>query len=287
MRRSRARSAPWFRPSSCLRRRGRRAAVRRPYGSSGRHWVGTLFEVGRALPFVLDACSYACSTVSLLFMHAQFQEDREPETGSFRRRAAEGLSFMWRQPFLRTTAFLYGLLNFTAFGLLFCIVVIGESEGLTGGVIGLLTGVFAASVVVGSFLSPTVRRGLSVHAVLILEVWAWLGCAVFLVWPHAVVLAVGLVPVGLAVPSTDSVVNGYRIAVTPDRLLGRSESVRSAIALSAGSLAPLIAGFLLQHSTPRWTVACFTAWALGLALWATTSQALRDPPPPVPRAAAA
>ena len=77
---------------------------------------------------------------------------------------------------------------------------------------------------------------------LILEVWAWLGCAVFLLWPHAVVLAVGLVPVGLAVPSTDSVVNGYRIAVTPDRLLGRAESVRSAIALSAASLAPLAAG---------------------------------------------
>jgi MFS family permease len=149
-------------------------------------------------------------------------------------------------------------------------------------VIGLLTGVFAASVVVGSFLSRFVRSVLSVHAVLLLEVWAWLGCAVFLLWPRAVVLAVGLVPVGLAVPSTDSVVNGYRIAATPDRLLGRAESVRSAIALSAASLAPLAAGFLFQHSTPRWTVAFFTAWALGLAIWATASRALRDPPPLLP-----
>ncbi len=72
--------------------------------------------------------------------------------------------------------------------------------------------------------------------------------------------------------------NGYRIAVTPDRLLGRSESVRSAIALSAASLAPLAAGYLLQHTTPRWTVACFTAWALGLAIWATASRTLRVPP---------
>ncbi len=198
----------------------------------------------------------------------------------------KGLAFTWRQPFLRTTAFLYGLLNFTALGLLFCIVVIGQSEGLSGGVIGLLTGVFAASVVVGSFLSRFIRAALSVHAVLMLEVWAWLGCAVFLVWPHAVVLAVGLVPVGLAVPSTDSVVNGYRIAATPDRLLGRAESVRSAIALSAASIAPLVAGLLLQHTTPRWTVGCFTAWAFGLAIWATASRSLRDPPPLVPGPAA-
>jgi hypothetical protein len=248
---------------------------------------GALFEAGRALPFVVDACSYACSTASLLLMRGHFQEERGRDPASARRRAAEGLSFTWHQPFLRTTAFLYGLLNFTALGLLFCIVVIGQGEGLSGGVIGLLTGVFAASVVVGSFLSRFIRSALSVHAVLILEVWAWLGCAVFLLWPHAVVLALGLVPVGLAVPSTDSVVNGYRIAATPDRLLGRSEAVRSAIALSAASLAPLAAGLLLQHSTPRWTVACFTAWALGLAVWATLSRALREPPPLVPGAAAA
>jgi MFS family permease len=262
-------------PAAAGAQSGRTAAVR----IAGPPLGGVLFEAGRALPFLADACSYACSTISLLLMRAPFQEERPREPGSGRRGALEGLSFTWRQPFLRTTAFLYGLLNFTALGLLFCIVVIGQGEGLSGGVIGLLTGLFAASVVVGSFLSPTVRRGLSVHAVLVLEVWAWLGCAVFLFWPRAIVLAVGLVPVGLAVPSTDSVVNGYRIAATPDALLGRSESVRSAIALSAAALAPLVAGLLLQHSTPRWTVAFFTIWALGLALWATASPALRDPPP--------
>ncbi len=263
-------------PEAAGAQTGRQAAVR----IVGPPLGGALFEAGRALPFLVDACSYACSTISLLLMRVHFQEQRESEPGSLRQRAAQGLSFTWRQPFLRVTAFLYGLLNFTALGLLFCIVVIGQDQGLSGGEIGLLTGSFAASVVVGSFVAPFVRRALSVHAVLILEVWAWLGCALFLVWPNAVALAVGLVPVGLAIPSTDSVVNGYRIAMTPDRLLGRSESVRSAIALSAGSLAPLAAGILLQHTTPRWTVGFFTAWALGLAAWASASRTLRTPPPP-------
>jgi hypothetical protein len=173
-------------------------------------------------------------------------------------------------------------LNFTGPALLFCIVVIGQEQGLSGGEIGLLTAIFASSVLVGSLISPSVRRVLSVHAVLVLEVWAWLGCAVFLLWPDAVVLALGLVPVGLAVPSTDSVVNGYRIAITPDRLLGRSESVRNAIALSIGSVAPLVAGLLLQHTTPRWTIAFFTAWALALAIWGTSSKVLRVAPVRLP-----
>ena len=253
---------------------GRNAAVR----IAGPPLGGALFEAGRAVPFLVDACSYACSTVSLLLMGVRFEEDRPRESASVCARVREAVAFTWHQPFLRVTAFLYGLLNFTAPGLLFCIVVIGEAQGLSGGVIGLLTSPFAAAVLLGSLFSPAVRRVLSVRAVLLLEVWAWLGCALFLVWPNAVALAIGLVPVGLAVPSTDSVVNGYRIAVTPDRLLGRAESVRSTIALSIASLAPLVAGVLLQHSTPRWTIAFFTVWALALALWGTASRVLRVTP---------
>ncbi len=171
-------------PEAAGAQSGRTAAVR----IVGPPLGGALFEAGRALPFLVDACSYACSTISLLLMRAQFQEERELEAGHGEPACTRGPPFTWDQPFLRTTAFLYGLLNFTALGLLFCIVVIGEAEGLPGGEIGLLTGVFAASVVVGSFVSRVIRRSLSVHAVLILEVWAWLGCAVFLVWPRAVVL---------------------------------------------------------------------------------------------------
>ncbi len=185
---------------------------------------------------------------------------------------------MWHQPFLRVTAFLYGLLNFTAPGLLFCLVVIGEHQGLSGLEIGLLTAIFAVSVLVGSAVSPSLRRVLSVRAVLLLEVWAWLGCALFLVWPNAIALAIGLVPVGIAIPSTDSVVHGYRIAVTPDRLLGRSEAVRSAISLSIGSLSPLVAGLLLEHTTARWTIAFFAVWALGLAVWGSFSAGLGSYP---------
>jgi len=82
-----------------------------------------------------------------------------------------------------------------------------------------------------SFLSPLVRRLLPVRAVLLLELWTWLGCAVFLVWPSVYVLTAGILPTALAIPSTDSVVHGYRIAMTPDRLIGRAESVRSTISL--------------------------------------------------------
>jgi MFS family permease len=270
-------------PEAAGAQSGRAAAVRiigPPIG-------GSLFEVARALPFVADACSYAFSTISLLLMRANFQEEREPHGASIRERAHEGMRFIWHQPFVRVTCFLYGLLNFTAPGLLFCLVVIGQGQGLRGGALGLLTAVFAVSVLLGSLVSPSLRKVLSVRAVLLLEVWCWTACAAFLIWPSVYVLAAGLVPVGIAIPSTDSVVNGYRIAITPDRLLGRSESVRNAISLSISSLSPLVAGLLLQHTSPRWTVGVYTLWALALAVWGTRSSVLRHPPalPTVPATA--
>src|SRR5207244_7328166 len=138
--------------------------------------------------------------------------------------------------------------------------------------------VFGASLLLGSLVSPLVRRLLPVRAVLVLERWPWLGCAVFLVWPSVYVLTAGILPTALAIPSTDSVVHGYRIAMTPDRLLGRAESVRSMISLAIQPLGPLIAGVLLSTASARATIVLFAAVGLVLAVWGTLSPSIRTAP---------
>jgi hypothetical protein len=123
-----------------------------------------------------------------------------------------------------------------------------------------------------------VRRVLPVRAVLVLELWTWLGCAAFLIRPDAYVLIAGLLPTALAIPSTDSVVHGYRIAMTPDRLLGRAEAATSTIALMIAPLGPLAAGALLGAGSPRGAIGLFFAFALVLALWGTLSPSIRAAP---------
>jgi Transmembrane secretion effector len=261
-------------PAAAATQTGREAAVQ----LAGPPVGGALFGLARAAPFVVDAVSYAASSLSLLLMRTPFQERREPELSSVRARLAEGFRFLWGHPFLRTCALLFGLANFLGPGLLLALVVIGTRQGLSAGKVGLLVGAFAACLLLGSVLSPLVRRALPVRAVLVLELWTWLGCAAFLVEPDAYVLAVGMLPTALAIPSTDSVVHGYRIAMTPDRLLGRSESVRRTISLLIAPLGPLAAGALLGAVSPRATIAVFAAFALVLALWGTLSPSIRAAP---------
>jgi MFS family permease len=261
-------------PAAAAAETGRQAVVR----LAGPLLGGALFGLARALPFLVDAVSYAFSTLSLLAMRTPFQEERQPHLGSLRSRLAEGFRFVWSQPFLRTCALLFGLANFIGPGVLFALVVIGKQQGLTGGEVGALVAAFGACLLLGSLVSPVVRRLLPVRAVLVLELWTWLGCAVFLVWPNVYVLTAGLLPTALAIPSTDSVVHGYRIAMTPDRLLGRAESVRSMISLLIAPLGPLIAGVLLSAASPRAAIAVFAASGLVLAVWGTLSPSIRAAP---------
>jgi hypothetical protein len=73
-------------------------------------------------------------------------------------------------------------------------------------------------------------------------------------------------------------VDGYRIAITPDRLLGRVESARSTISLLVAPLGPLVAGFLLTEASARATIAFFATFTLALALWGTLSPSIRKAP---------
>ncbi|HVD15640.1 MAG TPA: MFS transporter [Actinomycetota bacterium] len=261
-------------PAAAGAQTGRQAAVR----LAGPPLGGALFELARALPFGVDAASYACSTVSLLAMRAPFQQQREPDRSPLRSRLGEGIRFLWGHRFLRTCALLFGLANFLGPGLLLVVVVVGERQGLSGGTLGALVAAFGACLLLGSLVSPLLRRLLPVRAVLLLELWTWPGCALFLVWPNVYVLTASILPTALAIPSTDSVVHGYRIAMTPDRLLGRAESVRSTISLLIAPLGPLAAGVLLGAASAQATIALFAGFGLVLAIWGTMSPSIRTPP---------
>ena len=253
---------------------GREAAI----GVASPALGGVLFGIARALPFVVHAVLYLFSAGALLAMRTPFQQEREVDRSRLRARMAEGFRFLWDNAFLRTVSLLFGLANFIGPGVLFAIVVIGEEQGLTSGRVGLLVAAFGACILVGSFLSPLVRRRLPVRGVLLLELWTWVGCVLFVIWPNVYVLAASILPTALAIPSTDSVVHSYRYAMTPDRLMGRVASVWTTIGLAIAPLGPLVAGLLLESTSARAAIAVFAAAGLVLALWGTLSGSIRAAP---------
>lgn len=237
---------------------------------------GALFGIARTLPFVVDAISYAFSFVSLAAIRAPFQEARTEEHRHLRSELAEGFAFVWRQPFLRATSFVYAIGNLTEPAILLVLVVVARQRGLSGSEIGLLLGVFAACVLVGSTLAPLARRRLTFRTIVLCELYLGVAVVAFVAWPNVYVLAVAILPQAVVFPITDSVVFARRIAVTPDRLLGRVDSVRILIARTAQPFGPLLAGAALSLTSARVTVGAFAALNVANAAVGTRVRSFAD-----------
>jgi MFS family permease len=239
---------------------------------------GALFGLGRALPFLADAVSYVFSLASLLAIRTPFQEEREHEQVPLRTQVAEGFRWLWGHPFLRTCAILFTWVNLLFEATFLVLIVVGRRQGLSGAHIGALIAVLGLCALAGSVASPRLQRRLSMRTIVVGSFWLQLGIAAFVVKPNVYVLLVGAIPAALLGPSVNAIVIGYRVAVVPDRLTGRVNSVARTIALSGAPLGPLAAGLLLGSFSARTTVAIFAGAMLLLAVIGSVSPSIRNAP---------
>ena len=239
---------------------------------------GFLFGLGRALPFLADAISYAFSLVSVIAMRTPFQEQVVVPEGRLRAQLVEGFRWLWRQPFLRGCAVLFAFTNFGGNALYLFLVVAANRQGLSSTEIGTLIAIYGGLSLVGSLISPRVQKLLSMRAILVWSLWLAVGIGLYVIVPNVWVLIAGVVPLALLNPSLNAVVIGYRIAVVPDRLQGRVNSVARLIAQVGAPLGPLVAGLLLGAFSPRVTCLALTLWFAAIAFWATVSPSVRHPP---------
>jgi MFS family permease len=135
-------------PTAVSVQQGRVAVV----GIAGPPVGGVLFHLARALPFGVDALSYAFSFAAISAMRTPFQQPRERRPLHIRTDLAEGFRFLWTQPFLRASSFFYAVGNFTIPAFLFIVLVVARRHGLTGGEIGILLALFSVCILVGSLL---------------------------------------------------------------------------------------------------------------------------------------
>lgn len=105
----------------------------------------------------------------------------------------------------------------------------------------------------------------------------------FVLWPSVYVPAAAMIPCGVAIPITDSAVIGYRLAITPDRLVGRVASVQTATIMLGAPLGTLGAGVLLDALAPRAAIGLLAGLALVLAIWGTAGPSLRSVSAPAAR----
>ena len=236
---------------------------------------GALFGLSRGVPFVVDAVSYAFSTVSVLLMRTPFQEEREPGARTpFR----EGLTYFWSIPFLRNTIGMIAASNLVAAGAPIAVIILAHRHGLSSAAIGGFVALQGVMLLAGSLLSPLLRRILPMRAILLAEFWMALVYGAFLLYPNVYVLAATASLHAFWFPNTDSAIQAYSYALIPDRLLGRTMAASNTLRAASAPLGPLVAGLLLSHTSPRLTILVLAAPVVIAAALGTLSPALRNLP---------
>ena len=246
---------------------------------AGQPLGGALFGVAHLLPFVADAVSYAASVVSLLFVRPAFQEDRERTPLRLRAEIVEGVSWLWRNAFLRATILLVAGSNFAFSAIFLALIVRARNLGTSSAEIGVMLGFIGAGAIVGSFAAPPIQRRAHPKVVVIgsLAIWAVAGVILAIlrnpfalggVWAFA----------GFFGPVFNVTLASYRYALVPDRLLARTQSASLVVAWGAIPLGQLGAGLLLQSVGAVKTIFALAGVSVALAASAAASSSIRNAP---------
>jgi hypothetical protein len=241
---------------------------------------GLLYGMGSTLPFLTDAVSYIASVVSLLFIRTRFQGERAAPKGPLVGEIREGLVWLWHQPLIRYIALLTGGWNFVGAGSTLIIIVLAQHQGATPLVTGLIFSIFSIGAIVGSVIGAAIQRRFSFAQVIIGTTWIGaLTWPLFAIAPNAVVIGViGAVNL-LTGPIYNVVQLSYRLALIPDALQGRVNSVFRLLAFGFQPLGLAVAGILLQAIGPVPTILLYGVVLIVLAVATTFNVHVRHAKP--------
>jgi MFS family permease len=217
---------------------------------------GALYSIAHMLPFLGDAVSYAASVLSLFFIKTKFQGARE--STSQQRLWADvkiGLSWLWHNPLLRFLAILTCGLTAPCAGYALILIVIAQGQHASATVIGLIFAGAGVGSIVGAALASPLQRRFGFARLVPAVAWVW--ALTWLLIPLAPnPLLLGIIN-GLAyaiVPVYTVTQYSYRIALIPEHLQGRVNSVFRLISFGCQPLGMALTGVLLQIVGPVPTI---------------------------------
>ena len=249
-------------------------------GLIGPSMGGVLYGIGRAVPFLTDAISYGASVVSLFCIKAKFQEERDPVPLHLWAEIKEGLSWLWKQPLLRFLALLTGGMIAPVVGYSLILIVIAQSQHASAFTIGLIFACGGVGSIVGAFLVTPLQKRFSFGQIMIVSTWVWaLTWLLFAFAPNPLILGIVTAVSFIIVPIFLSVQFGYRLALIPDHLQGRVNSVFRLIAFGSEPIGLAVTGILLQAFGPITTVLILFVPQFFLSIAATLNKGLRNAKP--------
>jgi MFS family permease len=250
--------------------------------------VGSLlFAAAAALPFGLDAASFAASSALVATLPRSSKSAKGTSRPKIRAQIAEGLRWLTRHRLLRVVAVLLGVNNFAnQMGQAILVLFATQTLHIDTRGYGFLLAASAVGSVLGGLVNPMLTRWLGMLPSLIISgameaaVFVGIGLA-----PSAAVAAVLLAVRGFDVAMWNVVTVSLRQRIVPSALLGRVNSAYRMLGWGLMPAGALVGGFV-AHAAGLRTPYIVAGLLCGLSMLAALPFLLAADRPARPKPAA-
>ncbi len=222
---------------------------------------------GRAVPFVLDALSYAVSVASIVMIRAKFRAAPPSTERNLGAEIAGGLRWLWGKPLIRYMALLTGSLNLVNAAAPLVLIVLAKQLGASDAEIGVIFSVGGIGGIVGSLVGGRIQRRFTFSQVIVATTWLdALLFASYGLMPGALLLGVVSACIFFLMPIYNVVQFSYRVALIPDELQGRVNSIFRLLAFGFMPIGAALSGILIEGLGVAATIVILAAFQVAFAL---------------------
>ena len=237
---------------------------------------GILFGLGRAVPFLSDAVSYAVSVGTVSRIRGHFRPQREGEPHSLWKETLDGVRVVWHDALSRAVLIQAPLINFAFAGVIFTITIALRRGGYSATVIGLVQAGIAIGGLLGAIVAPRLQGRMSLSRLVVTLTTS----AAALLFLGAIATPSPLVALPVAMtfflaPTANAALFAAMLRGVPDHLRGRVVNTVITVATALSALAPITAGLIVQHFSGRWAMFSFAVSMVVSAIMALSLRGLR------------
>jgi MFS family permease len=247
---------------------------------------GALYSVGRWVPFLFDALTFAFAWVLLGRIRTDLSAaPRAADSDAGRRRArddvAEGFRFQWSRPFFRTVL-AWGMCSNLVINALFVAATVRLIQaGFAPWSIGLVETAAGVCGVLGALAAPRIIERTPTGLLTVVVAWSFVPLLVPLIfWNNPAVVMVSLSTGVFLNPAGNAGIGSYKMSVTPPEIVGRVQATGQFLGWSTMPLAPVLGGALLAAFGGPAAMAVLVLLCALVALIPTLSKTVRSVPRP-------
>ncbi|MEV5836558.1 MFS transporter [Nocardia sp. NPDC052112] len=224
----------------------------------GRATGAAMFGVARWLPFLVNAVSYLCCLAALSRIRSGPAESTDSADHPTGRDLAVGARIVWTEPLLRTSTLLIGASNVVVQVVLLLILVELKTTGQPAWTAGVVLGMSGVGGLLGAAMGTWITSRFTAERAYRAVLWLQAALLAPIAYStNPIVLALCWCGIGCVTVTGYITLTVYRVAVIPDRILGRALGTITLVTEAAAALGALAAGYLLSVcgvTTTRWAM---------------------------------